>query len=135
MTFRTMAEEKRTRSRGKVIRAKRGDTVLWCDNCGRYVVIPKKEDGSMDYDGSCPMCGKTIYKMRCVRCGREWYPRAPTMLPGTCPSCKSPYYNKSRVRKLEKSTVTIEPSAVPPLEEETPAMETPAGAIADRGEA
>ncbi len=41
--------------------------------------------------------------LRCNRCGYEWYPRAPK-LPGTCPNkaCKSPYWNKARVRKLRE---------------------------------
>jgi hypothetical protein len=34
-------------------------------------------------------------KLKCLRCGYEWPPRADT-LPKTCPECNSPYWNKPR---------------------------------------
>lgn len=94
MTFRTRAEEKRAESRGRIERAKRGDTMVWCETCDRFVRLPAGER----YEGVCPECGNPMFKMKCIRCGRMWYPRDPKVLPGTCPGCKSPYYNKARVR-------------------------------------
>lgn len=40
--------------------------------------------------------------LRCNRCGYEWFPRAPQH-PAVCANkqCKSPYWNKKRVRKLK----------------------------------
>lgn len=38
-----------------------------------------------------------IPTLRCLRCGHEWYPRS-SELPGTCPKCKSPYWDKERKR-------------------------------------
>lgn len=35
----------------------------------------------------------------CNRCNQTWIRRG-AKLPGTCPRCKSPYWNKERVRKL-----------------------------------
>lgn len=47
----------------------------------------------------CPKCGHVI-KLKCKRCGYEWTPRS-NKLPEVCPNrkCKSPYWNKERVRK------------------------------------
>ncbi len=42
-----------------------------------------------------------IYKQACNRCGHEWYPRSEKE-PKNCPHCKSPYWNKERVRKNMK---------------------------------
>lgn len=40
-----------------------------------------------------------VSRLSCNRCGHSWIPRK-TELPGTCPHCKSPYWNKERVRKV-----------------------------------
>lgn len=50
----------------------------------------------------CPKCGYNIkIKLKCKRCGHEWYPRTPGVLPRVCPNpkCKSPYWNKERIKK------------------------------------
>ena len=39
---------------------------------------------------------------RC-RCGHEWLPRTKGDKPRVCPKCKSPYWNKPRIRKLKKT--------------------------------
>ncbi len=41
----------------------------------------------------------SIEKQKCNRCGYEFYPRHET-LPQTCPNprCRSPYWNKNRIR-------------------------------------
>ncbi len=42
-----------------------------------------------------------IKKLRCKRCGYSWYPRiieGKTVEPGTCASCRSPYWNKKKER-------------------------------------
>jgi len=40
----------------------------------------------------------TIKGYKCERCGREWTPRQEG-IPMVCPKCKSPYWNKPRIRK------------------------------------
>ena len=44
----------------------------------------------------------TVTQLACNRCGRTWYPSSPKP-PGTCPNkdCRSPYWNKKRVRKVK----------------------------------
>jgi len=37
--------------------------------------------------------------LECNRCGHSWYSRTPNE-PKVCPKCKSPYWNKKRVRKI-----------------------------------
>lgn len=57
----------------------------------------------------CPHCHKDFdvsiqdFKLRCNRCNYEWLPRS-DQLPEVCPNpeCKSPYWNKPRVRKVKK---------------------------------
>jgi predicted nucleic acid-binding Zn-ribbon protein len=50
----------------------------------------------------------TIKKVKCTRCGYEWYPRSET-LPERCPHCKSPYWNRARERaKRVKEPLTVE---------------------------
>ena len=38
---------------------------------------------------------------RCPCCNHSWYGQTPNM-PKVCPKCKSPYWNKERVRKVKK---------------------------------
>jgi len=40
---------------------------------------------------------EVIKKVKCKRCGYEWYPRTP-VAPKNCanPKCNSPYWNKDR---------------------------------------
>ena len=43
-----------------------------------------------------------ITELVCLRCGGTWIPRSAKM-PGYCPKCNSPYWNKQRrVKKSEK---------------------------------
>lgn len=42
--------------------------------------------------------GVTIKGNRCSRCGYEWVPHNFQDIPETCPNCRSPYWNKNRVR-------------------------------------
>ena len=46
---------------------------------------------------------KFIMKVKCTRCGFEWFPSSPK-LPKTCASkkCNSPYWNKPYVRSKKK---------------------------------
>ena len=39
-----------------------------------------------------------LQKNKCKRCGYTWIPR--TNDPITCPSCRSPYWNKERKNNL-----------------------------------
>ncbi len=40
-------------------------------------------------------------KYECNRCGYEWFGSAEKP-PVTCPSCRSPYYNRERVYKKKE---------------------------------
>lgn len=42
-----------------------------------------------------------IYYAKCERCGHEWKRRSEDV-PKVCPTCKSPYWNKERVRGVRK---------------------------------
>ena len=49
-------------------------------------------------------CGLGKVKLegyRCERCGHIWCPRSPEKEeePETCPKCRSPYWNKPKVKK------------------------------------
>lgn len=44
--------------------------------------------------------------LKCLRCGKEWVPRNKDKVPGTCPRCCSPYWNKPR--KNREAVVTVE---------------------------
>jgi len=37
----------------------------------------------------------------CKRCEWSWFPRT-TQLPKVCPRCKSPYWNKPRIKGIKK---------------------------------
>lgn len=55
-------------------------------------------------DIKCPHCHKNFdYKLKCTRCGHEWTPRegvAPKVCPN--PKCKSPYWDREKVRFFNK---------------------------------
>jgi DNA-directed RNA polymerase subunit RPC12/RpoP len=52
----------------------------------------------------CPHCGFEFnVEFSCGRCGHKWIPRE-NREPKVCPSCKSPYWNKPRVREVAKAT-------------------------------
>jgi len=40
----------------------------------------------------------TLKGYKCERCGKEWIPRKEEK-PVVCPKCKSPYWNKPRIRR------------------------------------
>lgn len=44
-----------------------------------------------------------IEKVKCNRCGFEWFPRTEAP-PKWCAKCKSPYWNKPRVKGIKKLT-------------------------------
>ena len=35
---------------------------------------------------------------KCYRCSHEWLPQEKGFIPTVCPKCKSPYWNKPKVR-------------------------------------
>lgn len=45
----------------------------------------------------CPVCGAVFRKNQCYRCGHTWRQRKDTP-PGTCPSCRSPFWNRLYMR-------------------------------------
>lgn len=53
----------------------------------------------------CPMCHHMFEpaKLKCTRCGHEWLQRG-IKLPKVCSNlkCKSPYWNKPRVKETNK---------------------------------
>jgi predicted RNA-binding Zn-ribbon protein involved in translation (DUF1610 family) len=50
----------------------------------------------------CPHCGEElpdmVKKLRCKRCDHNWVPRD-TGAPHVCPKCKSPYWDRERIRR------------------------------------
>ena len=44
-----------------------------------------------------------VWGFRCERCGHEWVPREPDREPRVCPRCKSPYWNRPRKKRPEKT--------------------------------
>lgn len=70
------------------------DMVIWCPGCGGFVHV----DESWTADRLCPGCGTHVPRNRCSRCGADWVPREPAGWPLTCPRCRSPYWNRARVR-------------------------------------
>jgi hypothetical protein len=54
----------------------------------------------------CPHCKKEfeLPRLKCKRCGHEWARRGDE-LPRVCPNpeCKSPYWDRERVRVLKSS--------------------------------
>ena len=41
-----------------------------------------------------------INQVTCERCKHKWYPRSPEVV--ICPKCKSPYWDKKKVRLTKK---------------------------------
>lgn len=41
--------------------------------------------------------GKKVDILKCLRCNHEWIPRSSTP-PYVCSRCRSPYWNKERIR-------------------------------------
>jgi len=44
-----------------------------------------------------------IKQLTCTRCGYKWYPRSPEVI--ICPKCKSPYWDKKKVRTTKTVNV------------------------------
>lgn len=47
------------------------------------------------------MARTTVDAFKCERCGYVWVPRT-EVKPTICPHCKSPYWDKPRVRQQKK---------------------------------
>lgn len=64
-----------------------------CPECG-WFAAPK------GFDGSCPKCREKVILAVCTRCGHTWTPRHPIAVKPSrvCPRCKSPYWNRPRMR-------------------------------------
>lgn len=80
---------------------KQGELVLWCESCQGFIRVDAEE-----YEGRCPECGQPMFRMKCTRCEGMWYPRDPAVMPGTCPKCKSPYWNRTRTKNQAKAKET-----------------------------
>lgn len=48
--------------------------------------------------------GIIIIGHQCERCNHVWVPRKKEQYPIVCPKCKSPYWDKPREQKQEKSS-------------------------------
>lgn len=46
-----------------------------------------------------------INKLKCVRCGHQWIPRTKNII--TCPSCRSPYWNRKKKEVDKNETKNI----------------------------
>ena len=70
----------------------KGTMYIWCDACQLW------QPTDPERAGTCPKCGHVTIKMKCLRCGYMW--EAKKGVPKRCanPSCRSPYYNRKRVR-------------------------------------
>jgi len=44
----------------------------------------------------CNNCRPIIKKLNCKRCGHSWYPKQQEIR--ICPKCKSPYWDRAKVR-------------------------------------
>jgi DNA-directed RNA polymerase subunit RPC12/RpoP len=61
-----------------------------------------KDNSDTSGMAKCPHCGFVFnIEYVCNRCEHRWVPRENTE-PKVCPSCKSPYWNKPRVRGIAK---------------------------------
>ena len=65
---------------------------MLCGECGARALIPANA-----FTGHCPRCGMPYFLLTCTRCGNVWRRRADT-LPKVCPKCKSPSWNRERVK-------------------------------------
>lgn len=74
--------------------------VIKCRTCGWVVIDDTVAKTRFSY--ICPRCREHLHTLTCYRCGYEWAPKDFTKLPKSCPSCKSPYWNRQRVRNREK---------------------------------
>lgn len=48
----------------------------------------------------------TLPILTCIRCSHKWVPRK-DIPPKSCPNCRSPYWNKERVRKVDDYRLKI----------------------------
>ena len=64
--------------------------MYWCAACGDWFLseVPV-----------CTRCSLPMSHHRCTRCGHEWRPRDMNTIPGSCPKCKSPYWNRPRATR------------------------------------
>jgi uncharacterized OB-fold protein len=61
-----------------------------------------KDAEQSSHMAKCPKCGHVFdVTHTCNRCGHTWVPRE-NEEPKVCPACKSPYWNKERVRGIAK---------------------------------
>lgn len=50
----------------------------------------------------CPYCQRKFeLNFKCKRCSHEWTPRS-NKPPRVCPKCKSPYWDRERIRLVKK---------------------------------
>jgi len=48
-----------------------------------------------------------INQLTCERCKYKWYPRSPEVV--ICPKCKSPYWDKKKVRISKTKSTILKP--------------------------
>ena len=69
-----------------LLRSKGGESLEW--------YLPQKSLFAMRVDQFQKIIDS---KLECLRCGHTWLPRS-GKLPGVCPKCNSPYWNRPRRR-------------------------------------
>lgn len=75
------------------------------DEEGAHVLSGEHTQGIISHSKlyvSVPKTSVIVTGWRCGRCGHEWLPQT-TAEPKRCPKCKSPYWNRPRVRFIEKA--------------------------------
>ena len=87
-------------------RTHQGDRIVWCAQCAVWFKAPG------GWKPFCPKCGSPIRVFKCCRCGHEWEPRDPRVIPGTCPGCNSPYAFYTRVRAVARDPPKARPLAL-----------------------
>lgn len=70
-----------------------GRMIMYCETCNHYFVTTPET-----FSGDCPKCGYVTTKRRCTRCGHVWKARSALYIAQICPKCKSPYWNRERVK-------------------------------------
>ena len=74
------------------------------NDCGCKVPVVVHRQNSKDWlivmnaDDWLDYCILDIEKLKCLRCGYEWFPRS-TFKPKHCSKCNSPYWDKPRSKK------------------------------------
>lgn len=76
------------------VEPKMGRMIMYCPTCNRNFATSDDR-----FAGECTACGMPVFVRRCTRCGHQWRARRITYISKVCPKCKSPYWNRERIRR------------------------------------